>query len=212
MLFGQQFGRCHQRHLPAGFDGLQRGERGKGRRIGGQRIAQFLREAVRDLPGHGELLGSSAGMQAVVDSIKRVAPTDSTVLIRGETGTGKELVARSIHQASERAERPLVLVNCAAIPANLIESEFFGHERGAFTGAVSKREGRFALANVGSDTAMVGRFTVAGGQIQFRITSRYSISTRQCQSLGQARTTTVGFRPMDSRTFAVSDGTLRRVS
>jgi len=112
--------------------------------------AEFLREAVRDLPGHGELLGSSAGMQAVVDSIKRVAPTDSTVLIRGETGTGKELVARSIHQASERAERPLVLVNCAAIPANLIESEFFGHERGAFTGAVSKREGRFALANGGT--------------------------------------------------------------
>lgn len=74
------------------------------------------------------------------------------------------------------------------------------------------KDGRFALANVGSDTALVGRFSVAGGQIQFRITSRCSISTRQCESLSQSKTTTVGFRPMDSRTFAVSDGTLRRVS
>jgi PAS domain S-box-containing protein len=112
--------------------------------------AEYLREAVRDLPGQGALLGRSDGMLAVVEAIKKVAVTDSTVLITGETGTGKELVARSLHRASRRADKPLVLVNCAAIPANLIESELFGHERGAFTGAVSRREGRFALANHGT--------------------------------------------------------------
>jgi PAS domain S-box-containing protein len=110
----------------------------------------YLREAVREIPGHGDLLGRSDCMQAVYSAIKQVAKTDTTVLITGETGTGKELVARSIHLASHRAEKPLVLVNCAAIPASLIESEFFGHERGAFTGAVTRREGRFTLANGGT--------------------------------------------------------------
>jgi transcriptional regulator with GAF, ATPase, and Fis domain len=111
---------------------------------------EYLREAVRELPGHDDLLGRCDCMQAVFDAIKQVAKADASVLITGETGTGKELVARSIHRASDRADQPLVLVNCAAIPANLIESEFFGHERGAFTGAVSRREGRFALANGGT--------------------------------------------------------------
>lgn len=111
---------------------------------------EYLRDAVREMPGHDGLLGRSDCMQAVFDSVKRVAKTDSTVLITGETGTGKELVARSIHRASDRADKPLVLVNCAAVPANLIESEFFGHERGAFTGAVNRREGRFSLANHGT--------------------------------------------------------------
>ena len=111
---------------------------------------EYLREAVREMPGHGDLIGRSDCMQAVFGAIKQVAKTDTTVLITGETGTGKELVARSIHSASNRADKPLVTVNCAAIPANLIESEFFGHERGAFTGAVARREGRFALANGGT--------------------------------------------------------------
>lgn len=111
---------------------------------------EYLRDAVREMPGHDDLLGRSDCMQAVFEAIKRVAKTNSTVLITGETGTGKELVARSIHRSSDRAGKPLVLVNCAAIPANLIESEFFGHERGAFTGAVSRREGRFSLANGGT--------------------------------------------------------------
>jgi PAS domain S-box-containing protein len=112
--------------------------------------AQYLREAVREMPGHDDLLGRSDSMQAVYSAIKQVAKTDTTVLVTGETGTGKELVARSIHRASDRAAKPVVLVNCAAIPANLIESEFFGHERGAFTGAVTRREGRFSLANGGT--------------------------------------------------------------
>lgn len=111
---------------------------------------EYLREAVREVPGHGDMLGRSDCMQAVYSAIKQVAKTDTTVLVTGETGTGKELVARSLHRASDRAEKPLVLVNCAAIPANLIESEFFGHERGAFTGAVTRREGRFSLANGGT--------------------------------------------------------------
>jgi len=112
--------------------------------------AEYLREAVREMPGHDDLLGRSDCMQAVFAAIKQVAKADTTVLITGETGTGKELVARSIHRASHRADKPVVVVNCAAIPANLIESEFFGHERGAFTGAVARREGRFSLANGGT--------------------------------------------------------------
>src|SRR5208282_1470599 len=87
------------------------------------------------------------GLKRVLASIEKVAPTDSTVLILGETGTGKELVAKAIHQRSRRARRPLVKVNCAAIPESLIASELFGHERGAFTGATERRIGRFEMAN-----------------------------------------------------------------
>ncbi len=112
--------------------------------------ADYLREAVRDVPGYGDLLGRSDAMRSVFEAIGKVAKTGSTVLITGETGTGKELVARAIHRASDRADKPLVLVNCAAIPANLIESEFFGHERGAFTGALTRREGRFSIAHGGT--------------------------------------------------------------
>jgi PAS domain S-box-containing protein len=112
--------------------------------------ADYLREAVREVPGYGDLLGRSDAMRSVFEAIGKVAGTGSTVLITGETGTGKELVARAIHRASERADKPLVLVNCAAIPANLIESEFFGHERGAFTGALTRREGRFSIAHEGT--------------------------------------------------------------
>jgi len=111
---------------------------------------EYLREAVRDVPGHGDLLGRSDAMRTVFDAVKSVAKTDSTVLISGETGTGKELIARAIHRESLRNEKPLVMINCAAVPATLIESEFFGHERGAFTGAVARREGRFSLANGGT--------------------------------------------------------------
>lgn len=122
-------------------------------RLEAERQIQLLTqetEYLREAAGQGDLLGRSDGMLAVFDAIKKVAGTDATVLITGETGTGKELVARSLHQASRRADKPLVLVNCAAIPANLIESELFGHERGAFTGAVSRRAGRFTLAHTGT--------------------------------------------------------------
>jgi PAS domain S-box-containing protein len=112
--------------------------------------AEYLRgeRAQESVPG--ELIGASRAMQEVRAAIKQVAVTDATVLIHGETGTGKELVAEAIHTAGARKNKPLVRVNCAAIPASLMESEFFGHEKGAFTGAVTKREGRFSLADDGT--------------------------------------------------------------
>jgi PAS domain S-box-containing protein len=112
--------------------------------------AAMLREALDSLHPGETLLGDSAALQQVRHDIAQVAQTDATVLIMGETGTGKELVARAIHRASRRSERPLITVNCAAIPPSLIESEFFGHEAGAFTGATKKRDGRFALADKGT--------------------------------------------------------------
>jgi two-component system, NtrC family, response regulator AtoC len=98
----------------------------------------------------GELLGTSEQMREVHDLIRRVADTDVTVLIRGESGTGKELVARAIHQASPRRHRPFVKVNCAALPSELLESELFGFERGAFTGAIQHKPGKFEFANQGT--------------------------------------------------------------
>jgi formate hydrogenlyase transcriptional activator len=106
-----------------------------------------LRDNIAEIAGFEELIGSSAGLKRVLASIEKVAATDSTVLILGETGTGKELIARAIHQRSRRARRPLVKVNCAAIPVSLVASELFGHERGAFTGATDRRIGRFEMAN-----------------------------------------------------------------
>jgi PAS domain S-box-containing protein len=111
---------------------------------------EYLRQALAEEAGGDELLGESRAMQEVKAAIHQVAGTDATVLIHGETGTGKELVARAIHSASGRSGKPLVKVNCAAIPGTLIESEFFGHEKGAFTGAATRREGRFALADGGT--------------------------------------------------------------
>jgi PAS domain S-box-containing protein len=112
--------------------------------------AESLRAVVGEAPGEMGIIGRSAGIRGVCNSIRQVAPTDATVLILGETGTGKELVARAIHEASRRRAEPLVRVNCAAIPESLIESEFFGHEKGAFTGATARREGRFAQADGGT--------------------------------------------------------------
>lgn len=97
-----------------------------------------------------QIIGNSLALESVLEQVERVAPTDSTVLIQGETGTGKELIARAVHTLSQRLGRPFVKLNCAAIPFDLLESELFGHERGAFTGAIAQKIGRFELADKGT--------------------------------------------------------------
>jgi formate hydrogenlyase transcriptional activator len=97
-----------------------------------------------------QIIGNSPALESVLEQVEQVAPTDSSVLIQGETGTGKELVARAIHNLSTRCGRPFVKLNCAAIPFDLLESELFGHERGAFTGAIAQKIGRFELADKGT--------------------------------------------------------------
>ena len=111
---------------------------------------QVLQEEIVERSIYEEIVGSSTSLRQVVAAIEQVAPTPSTVLITGETGTGKELVAHAIHRRSNRADRALVKVNCAALPAELIASELFGHEKGAFTGALQQRIGRFEAANGGT--------------------------------------------------------------
>jgi transcriptional regulator with GAF, ATPase, and Fis domain len=110
----------------------------------------YLREEVRAARAAGAIIGESAALQATLEQIELVAATDASVLVQGESGTGKELVAQAIHERSRRREKPLVRVNCAAIPRELFESEFFGHARGSFTGAVRDRVGRFELADGGT--------------------------------------------------------------
>jgi len=112
--------------------------------------AEYLREELQALQNFNEIVGQSEPIRRVLREVAQVAETDATVLILGETGTGKELIARAIHRGSRRRDHPLIKVNCAAVPATLIESEFFGHEQGAFTGATRKRDGRFALADRGT--------------------------------------------------------------
>jgi formate hydrogenlyase transcriptional activator len=110
----------------------------------------YLQDEIRNEYNFEEIIGESPALKKVLEQIQTVAPTDSTILILGETGTGKELIARAIHNLSARRERTLVKVNCAAIPTGLLESELFGHEKGAFTGAIAQRVGRFELAHRGT--------------------------------------------------------------
>jgi transcriptional regulator with GAF, ATPase, and Fis domain len=109
-----------------------------------------LREEIDQTSMFEEIVGASPPLRAVLSHVSKVAPTDSTVLLTGETGTGKELIARAIHKRSPRAARAFVAVNCAAVPSSLSASELFGHERGAFTGALQRRQGRFELADGGT--------------------------------------------------------------
>jgi transcriptional regulator with GAF, ATPase, and Fis domain len=116
-----------------------------------------LDQVLMSSPGNGEgpvefeeIIGTSAALKAALQQVERVAPTDSTVLILGETGTGKELIARAVLKQSQRCSRPFVKLNCAAIPFDLLESELFGHERGAFTGAIEQKMGRFEMADTGT--------------------------------------------------------------
>ncbi len=115
-----------------------------------EREHRLLLDRVEREQGFGALIGTGPRMRKVFDAVQRVAPTDLTVLVRGESGTGKELVAQALHDTSPRKERPLVAVNCAAISQELVESELFGHERGAFSGADARRVGRFEVADRGT--------------------------------------------------------------
>jgi len=110
----------------------------------------YLQDEIRTEYNFEEIIGESPALKTVLEQLQTVAPTDSTILLLGETGTGKELIARAIHNLSARRERTLVKVNCAAIPTGLLESELFGHEKGAFTGAIAQRVGRFELAHRGT--------------------------------------------------------------
>jgi transcriptional regulator with GAF, ATPase, and Fis domain len=110
----------------------------------------FLREELEELQAYGDIIGESPALKRVIRQIELVAPTDASVLILGESGTGKELVAREIHRHSNRRDRPMIKVNCATIPKELYESEFFGHVKGAFTGATRDRAGRFQAADGGT--------------------------------------------------------------
>ncbi len=156
-----------------------------------------LRSAVRDLQAHlverhrlEGIIGESGRMQEVLALVKQVAPSDATVLIRGESGTGKELIARAIHFNSPRAAGPLVTLNCAALPEQLLESELFGHERGAFTGAVAQRKGRFELADGGS--IFLDEIGDLSPTLQVKLLR--VLQERQFERLGGTRTLTVNVR------------------
>jgi PAS domain S-box-containing protein len=114
------------------------------------REAHYLNEELKSLQGFERIVGSSAALLRALRALEQVAATDTTLLLLGETGTGKELFARAAHASGKRSQRPLIKLNCGALPHNLIESELFGHERGAFTGATQRREGRFVLADGGT--------------------------------------------------------------
>ena len=171
--------------------------------------AEYLRDVLAEQAGTGELLGKSRLMIELKAAIQQVAATDATVLVNGETGTGKELVARAIHVSSPRKDKPLIRVNCAAIPGTLIESEFFGHEKGAFTGAVAKREGRFALADGGT------LFLDEVGELPHDLQAKLLrvLQEGEFEPLGSAKTRKVDVRVVaaTNRDLAkmVSEGTFR---
>jgi formate hydrogenlyase transcriptional activator len=112
--------------------------------------SRYLEKEIAETGRFEEIIGESDTIRAIFHQVEQVAPTDATILILGETGTGKELIARTVHRSSARSHRPLVKVNCATLPSALIESELFGHERGAFTGAVKRKIGRFEVADGGT--------------------------------------------------------------
>ncbi len=150
----------------------------------------YLQEEIRAEGSHRGIIGRSEAIQKLLRQVDLVAPTDATVLITGESGTGKELIARAIHDASERGERPLIRVNCAAIPRELFESEFFGHVRGAFTGALRDRIGRFELADRGT------LFLDEVGEIPLELQSKLLrvLQEGQFERIGEERTRSVDVR------------------
>ncbi len=161
----------------------------------------YLQEEILTHANHHEILGNSAAVKKILQQIDLVAPTDASVLITGESGTGKELVARAIHQASDRRDRPLIRVNCAAIPRDLFESEFFGHIKGAFTGAVRDRVGRFELADGGTI------FLDEVGEIPLDLQAKLLrvLQDRRFERLGEEKT-----REVDVRLIAATNRDLKK--
>src|SRR4051812_34178105 len=171
-----------------------------------RREARALRE---DLGLAGEMIGRSPAMERVREMIARVAPTDARVLVTGESGTGKELVASAIHFGSPRRDRPFVRVNCAAIPRDLVESEMFGHEKGAFTGATDRRIGRFELAHTG--TLFLDEVGDLGAEAQAKLLR--AIEAREIERVGGGKPIRVDVRIVSATnrdlTRAVADGSFR---
>jgi len=145
---------------------------------------------IRNKFGFTDIVGKSNSLRRVLDDIAMVAPADSTVLIHGETGTGKELIARAVHDLSARKANTFVRLNCAAIPSGLLESELFGHEKGAFTGAVAQRIGRFELAHRGTI------FLDEIGEISLELQPKLLrvLQEREFERLGSTRTLRAGAR------------------
>jgi PAS domain S-box-containing protein len=168
-----------------------------------------LREQIDQACMFEEIVGSSPALQAVLSSIVKVAPTDSTVLITGETGTGKELIARAIHKHSQRSGQAFISVNCASIPSSLIASELFGHEKGAFTGAVQRRQGRFELAHSGT----IFLDEVGDLPAETQITLLRVLQERQFERVGGSRVLTTDVRIIAATnrdlTAAIAAGTFR---
>jgi formate hydrogenlyase transcriptional activator len=160
----------------------------------------YLQEEIRAESNHRGIIGSSAAIQSVLRQVELVAPTDATVLVTGESGTGKELIARAIHEASKRLDRPLIRVNCAAIPRELFESEFFGHVKGAFTGALRDRIGRFELADSGT------LFLDEVGEIPLELQGKLLrvLQEGQFERVGEERT-----RHVDVRVIAATNRDLK---
>ncbi|SDK99595.1 PAS domain S-box-containing protein [Franzmannia pantelleriensis] len=163
---------------------------------------QYLQEEIKAELNHREIVGESPAVVQLIHQIALVAPTDANVLISGESGTGKELIARAIHVGSERCDRPLIRVNCAAIPHDLFESEFFGHVKGAFTGAVSDRPGRYELADGGT------LFLDEVGEIPLALQSKLLrvLQDQQFERVGDNHT-----REVDVRVIAATNRDLREM-
>jgi len=162
----------------------------------------YLEDEIRFDQNVGTMIGESPAFQAVLRGIQVVAPTDATVLIQGETGTGKELVARALHDLSGRNQRSFIKVNCAAIPATLLESELFGHEKGSFTGAFAQKIGRFELAHQGT------LFLDEIGEIPLELQSKLlrAIQEQELERLGGNRTIKV-----DARLIAATNRNLKQM-
>ncbi|MGD0813309.1 MAG: sigma-54 dependent transcriptional regulator [Verrucomicrobiota bacterium] len=169
------------------------------------KVNAYFSNADEDDTGY-ELLGQSRAMEEVRQLIRKVARTQATVLITGESGTGKELVARALYRQSPRANAPFIKVNCAAIPENLIESEFFGHEKGSFTGALNKREGRFELAHTG--TILLDEISEISPQVQAKLLR--ILQERELERVGGNRTIKVDVRVIATTNRRLEEGVERK--